>query len=155
MADGLYETDFYLWTQRQAELLRRRDAGANALEWDNLAEEIETLGRSEQAACESQITNILLHFLKLHLVADRQPERHWRAEIKAFRIGLRRHLSPSLRARLPAELDSIYADARALFDLQFETDQVLASPPEASPWTFEDILGRGEDWTPAAYAASS
>ena len=41
-----YETDFYDWTKAQADTLRRR--AANELDWDNLAEEIETLGRSER-----------------------------------------------------------------------------------------------------------
>ena len=36
----LYDTDILLWSEQQAELLRRR--AANALDWDNLAEEIGT-----------------------------------------------------------------------------------------------------------------
>lgn len=149
MADGLYETDLYAWTQHQARVLRERGAGSNTLEWDNLAEEIETLGRSEAASCESHITNILLHFLKLHLVQDRQPKRYRRAEIKAFRIGLKRHLSPSLRARLQNGIEPLYADARSLFVLQFEEGELISPAPETYPWTFDDILGRGDDWVPA------
>ena len=41
----LYDTDILLWSEQQAELLRRR--AANALDWDNLVEEVEAVGRSE------------------------------------------------------------------------------------------------------------
>ncbi|MDZ4759984.1 MAG: DUF29 domain-containing protein [Alphaproteobacteria bacterium] len=148
MADGLYDTDFYQWTRQQADLLRSRDAASNALDWERLAEEIEDMGKSEAHACESHISSVLLHFLKLHLVRDRQPERHWRVEIKSFRIALRRRLSPSLEARLVGQIASLYADALALFVLQFEPDQLIAPAPDDSPWSFEDVLGRGEDWLP-------
>ena len=36
-----YESDLYEWTKEQADALRRR--ASNALDWDNLAEEIESL----------------------------------------------------------------------------------------------------------------
>jgi hypothetical protein len=48
MADDLYDRDFYVWTREQAQALRARRAGANDLDWDRLAEEIEDVG-SEQA----------------------------------------------------------------------------------------------------------
>lgn len=46
MADDLYDRDFFLWTREQAQALRARQAGANDLDWDRLAEEIEDVGRS-------------------------------------------------------------------------------------------------------------
>ena len=45
-----YDTDILTWSERQADLLRRVGAGeaVNArIDWDNVAEEIESLGRSE------------------------------------------------------------------------------------------------------------
>jgi hypothetical protein len=148
MADRLYETDFPEWTRQQAALLRQRSSGANALDWDRLAEEIEDMGRSEARACESHITSILLRFLKLSLVIDRQLERHWRREVAAFRIGLGKQLSPSLRSSLPAAMQSLYADAAKLFALEFEPEQLVSPAPEVFPWSFEDVLGRGQDWLP-------
>ena len=50
MAD-LYEDDILLWSERQAELLRRRAAGELVndaeLDWPNIAEEIEDVGKSQ------------------------------------------------------------------------------------------------------------
>ena len=47
-SDSLYERDFFLWTQQQAEALRKaaREGSNLPLDWENLAEETESLGRS-------------------------------------------------------------------------------------------------------------
>ena len=50
----LCETDILLWSEQQAELLHRRSA--NALDWDNLAEEIEGVGLNELHAVMSHLT---------------------------------------------------------------------------------------------------
>jgi uncharacterized damage-inducible protein DinB len=57
-----YDTDFYQWTQQQADLLRQ--GALSALDRENLAEEIESMGKSGQRAVESYLRNILLHLLK-------------------------------------------------------------------------------------------
>lgn len=57
-----YESDLYEWTREQADALRRR--AANELDWDNLAEEIESLGTSNQDQIESRLENLILHLLK-------------------------------------------------------------------------------------------
>ena len=52
-----YDTDILLWSERQAELLRRRAAGElvndTELDWSNIAEEIEGVGRSQLHAVKS------------------------------------------------------------------------------------------------------
>lgn len=55
----LYETDFYGWTQRQADTLRNRNM--DELDFDNLIEEIESMGRSEKRELESRIELLLMH----------------------------------------------------------------------------------------------
>jgi uncharacterized protein DUF29 len=55
----LYEDDILLWSEQQAEALRRR--AANEIDWDNIAEEVEALGRSERNAVESHLQQALLH----------------------------------------------------------------------------------------------
>ncbi len=58
-----YETDFYAWTQQQADQLRSlRPAG---FDWANLAAEIEDLGKSQKQRIESNLVIVLLHLLKL------------------------------------------------------------------------------------------
>jgi hypothetical protein len=57
-----YEADFFAWTQEQARLLRGRDA--RGLDWENLAEEIDSMGRRDRRELESRLRLILHHLLK-------------------------------------------------------------------------------------------
>ena len=60
--DSLYETDFYAWATRQAALLR---AGRlDAADIEHIAEEIDSMGRSEKRELVSRLTVVLLHLLK-------------------------------------------------------------------------------------------
>ena len=63
----LYEQDFVLWTKQQAAGLRRAKGSNLLLDWENLAEEIESLGRSDRRELRSQITRVLRHLLKLEV----------------------------------------------------------------------------------------
>ncbi|WP_240540028.1 DUF29 domain-containing protein [Salinarimonas soli] len=103
--DSLYETDFFRWTQEQAERLRRAGAErVNApLDWENLAEEIESLGRRDRREATSLLSLILIHLVKLAHSPRSEPRRGWIKELRAFRKRLDRVLrdSPSLAARVP------------------------------------------------------
>jgi uncharacterized protein DUF29 len=59
---GDYEADFFAWTQGQAQILRAR--ATLGLDWDNLAEEIESMGRRDRRKLESRFRRILHHLLK-------------------------------------------------------------------------------------------
>ena len=82
---SLYETDFYSWTRDQAAALRRRDAAA--IDWDNVIEEIETLGRSERSAWTNTAARAVEHMLKIQHWegASESALRHWMAEIRNWR----------------------------------------------------------------------
>ncbi len=136
-----YESDLYEWTKAQADALRRR--ASNELDWDNLAEEIETLGRSNRHQIDSRIENLVLHLLKWKY----QPESRcgsWRSSIREARHRLRRLLNenPSLRS-YPAEyLPEAYAISR-----DYALDQTgLYHLPDACPWTIEQVLA--DDFLP-------
>ncbi len=64
-----YDADIVEWSERQAALLRRRAAGElinNAdLDWPNIAEEIESVGRSERLSLASHIRTVIEHLAKL------------------------------------------------------------------------------------------
>ena len=53
MSEASYKDDVLAWSRAQAAALRRRDAGHDVLDWDNLAEEIEDVGNSILWGCES------------------------------------------------------------------------------------------------------
>ncbi|MGK7927463.1 MAG: DUF29 domain-containing protein, partial [Spirulina sp.] len=57
-----YNSDFYGWTQQQAQLLRNKKV--NQIDWDRIAEEIEDMGRSEKRQLASRLEVLIMHLLK-------------------------------------------------------------------------------------------
>jgi hypothetical protein len=140
MTTPTYETDFYQWTQTQAAALRQKDVAA--LDLDNLAEEIESLGRSDRRAITHQLERLLLHLLKwIYQPQERARRgRSWRGSVRQARQAIAELIeeSPSLHD-LPAErLPRAYARARG--QAMDQTGLPLATFPEACPWTPEQAL---------------
>ena len=130
-----YETDLAMWAKQQAELLRRR--AANEIDWDNLADEIEAVGRSERREIRSRLEVLLVHMLKWRFQPDLRSN-SWRASIRDARTELDRVLedNPSLRS-LPAEsLPKVYASARA----KALDETGLYHLPETCEWSAEQVL---------------
>jgi hypothetical protein len=100
--DELYDRDFFRWTQEQAAALRRAKGSNLPLDWENLAEEVESLGKSQRAELNSQIRRILRHLFKLGAFAAADPRAGWRATIRDARAEIEELLetSPSLRREL-------------------------------------------------------
>src|SRR5689334_18271963 len=62
LADSLYECDFFAWTQDRAAKLR---AGSHAeIDWENVAEEIDSLGRRERRDIRERLRTLLVLLLK-------------------------------------------------------------------------------------------
>ena len=101
MGKPLYERDFVRWTAEQTRALHQAaHAGSNLpLDWDNLAEEIESLGRAQRHQLASRIGTILEHLLKLQASAAAAPRQGSEATIIRERGRIRRLLrdSPSLQ----------------------------------------------------------
>ncbi|KPN72661.1 DUF29 domain-containing protein [Neisseria sp. 83E34] len=133
-----YETDFAAWAAEQAGLLR---AGlVNNIDFRNLAEEIEDMGKSEQRALESRLQVLICHLLKWKFQPERQGN-SWKATIKEQRLKIKRLLaeSPSLKSRLEdSEFCSdvwSYGVAAALRETELES-----TFPEQAIWSMADIL---------------
>lgn len=148
---SLYDADFFAWTEAQAAALRRREAGANALDYGLLAEEIEGLGREQLRACVSLRTQILAHFLKREHNAHDAPAAGWRREIVQFRRELEDRLTRSLAAKVKALLPWCSAKAVRRAAVAFAADEPETTPefPDVCAYSWDDILGRGAEWTPA------
>ncbi|MEI8393733.1 MAG: DUF29 domain-containing protein [Rhodospirillaceae bacterium] len=137
MVSSLYEQDFYAWANQQAALLR---AGQLSLaDIDHIAEEIESMGKTEKRELVNRLAVLLMHMLKWSF----QPEGRctsWRLTIKEQRRELIDHLSdnPSLKARLPEAIESGYA--RAQLSAARETSLPEATFPPACPWSFEQLM---------------
>src|SRR5229473_6743565 len=107
-ADELYEQDFFLWAKEQAAALRLAKNSNLPLDWENLAEEIESLGKSDRRELKSQIRRILRHLLKLEASPAMEPRAGWRSTILDARTEIDDVLrdSPSLRR----EIDGLVAE---------------------------------------------
>ena len=146
---SLYEDDFYAWTQKQAELLRRGPGAANQLDVELIAEEIEDLGRSELHACQSLCEHIIEHLLKLEYSGLDEPANHWRREVTEWRLQLERKSTRSIVAKL--DLPDRYRYALRLLRY-FENDipGFMSRVPAECPYSLDQILGSAEeDWFPA------
>jgi hypothetical protein len=134
-AKPLYDTDILLWSEQQADLLRQRSA--NALDWDNLAEEIGDVGRSQLHAVESHLILALLHDLKAEAWPLSRDVEHWRAEARGHRDDARRHFTPSMVQRL--DVEKLYHQARRRMPAKL--DETLPLPvPDTCPATLAELL---------------
>lgn len=143
MTNITYRNDFYAWTQEQAALLKEEEF--TEVDWQNLIEEIESMGRSEQKELESRLSLIIMHLLKMQYQPQRRG-RSWATTIAIQCIDLRRHLrkNPSLRAQLAEAIADIYPDA--VQKAAIETRLPSSIFPIDCPWTVEEILDK--DWLP-------
>jgi hypothetical protein len=143
-----YESDYYAWTQTQAEILRRLKTADNQLDREHIAEEIEDLGRSERFACEAFVERIIEHLLKLDFSGLAEPSGHWRKELRNFRYELARRMTPSIERLLRESLASRYAKGRAdASDLDEEIAGFSRRLPEECPYSFEQITS---EWLPSS-----
>ncbi len=139
MAD--YNSDILEWSERQAALLRRRAAGdlvnEAELDWPNIAEEIEDVGRSELHRVESLLVQALRHMLKAEAWPQSRDAPSWRADAIDFRQQARRRFAPSMRPKI--DVAGLYVDARRALP---ETMHGLPPLPiQSEVPTLDDLLG--------------
>jgi hypothetical protein len=134
-----YDRDFYSWSLEQARLVR---AGRwEAVDRDNVAEEIESLGREQFNKLESALRVLMLHMLKW----DHQPaarSRSWVLSIETQRLEVADILSdnPGLKPRVAEAVARGYRKAR--IEAAKETGLEKTAFPEACPYSFDDIASR-------------
>jgi hypothetical protein len=149
----LYEDDFAAWAQQQAEALRAAARGSSnqLLDWENLAEEIESLGTSQRSALASHIMRIIQHLVKLEYSSAVGPRNGWRRTIRVARVQAQRRVTdnPSLRPELGQFVEDEIGRGieLAIADLEEhgEIDEVEANVLRRARYTEEQVLG---DWFP-------
>jgi Domain of unknown function DUF29 len=134
-----YEHDFYSWLMEQARHLR--DGRFEALDCDNLAEEIESLGREQFNKLVSALRVLMAHILKWdHQAALRS--RSWVLSIQEQRIEIADVLddNPGLKPRLPEAIARAYRRARieAAKETGLEEDKF----PVVCPYAFDELITR-------------
>src|SRR6516165_10536230 len=98
----LYDTNVLLWSEQQAALLRRLAAGERVnqqIDWENVVEEIESVGSEQLHAVESLLMQALAHMAKAEGWPSSRDAPHWRAEARRFRIDATARFAPSMRQR--------------------------------------------------------
>lgn len=139
---GLYEQDYALWLEEQARLLRAGRLEDADLE--NIAEELEDMGRSQQRELRSRLRVLIAHLLK----RDRQPDRRarsWERTILTQRQEIHDLLaqSPSLRRTLDLAANEAYPAAVKLAAL--DTGRSARTFPPELPYDLARILGADEE----------
>jgi hypothetical protein len=145
MPDDLYGRDVLAWVEAQADLLRRLRDGERinaAVDWPNLIEEVQDLGRAELHAVESLLVQALVHLLKSHAWPD-GPVRHWSAEVIGFLAGARRRFTPFMRQRLA--FGELYRDARAQVAADEFDDASFGGLPLDCPFSLPDLVADPTD----------
>ncbi len=133
----LYETDFWAWTQEQANLLRHHQW--TKLDLPNLIEEIESLGRKERQELRNRLSVLIGHLLKWEYQPDLR-SRSWLNTIRVQRIDTFELLeeNPSLKSYLEEVQEKAYIKGIALATL--ETNLPVKTFPQDCPYMLEDIL---------------
>ena len=143
-SSAAYDEDFYAWTQAQARAIRRAGAERNnaPIDWENVAEEIESMGRSEWSEIDSRLTVLVTRLLKWICCPELLGHcgRQWRLTINEQRKMLRKRLkqSPSLRPVAEECFAEIYAEARE--DAAIEAEVALSRFPVDAPFTLDQAL---------------
>ena len=150
MDKPLYEQDFFRWTEEQARALRAAASmRVNApLDWENLAEEIESLGRSDRRELASRIQAVIEHLMKLQASSAADPRRGWATTVRRERAAIRRLLndSPSLRGAVPGMIAEAVADARANVADELAAHGESSSLLQSLIYTEDQVTG---DWFPS------
>jgi len=138
-----YEEDFYAWIQEQAKLLRSGQFAR--VDVENVAEELESMGRSDKREIDSRLEVLLMHLLKWHIqVRQRSPG--WSGTIREQRRRIAKLLreSPSLRPVLPHLIPEAYMEARDKASQETGLPEVMF--PVECPFTPDQIMA--EDFLP-------
>ena len=135
MNSTTHEQDFYAWTQEQSQLLKTGQL--HQIDWQNIAEEIEDMGRSEIRQLDSRLELLIVHLLKWQFQPNLR-SRSWQLTIKEQRLRLSKLLqkNPSLQPNLTEAIEDVYP----LATLSAERETGLSLFPEICPYTLSEIL---------------
>jgi hypothetical protein len=137
-----YDQDFALWVEENIVLLKAKNY--DAVDWDNLIEEVEGLTRSDKRELENRLITLFEHALKRRYVSLPDCYRGWEVTLKRTQKQLRRVLkdSPSLRNYFVSIIEECYQDA--LINMRDEYDAIF---PDRLPFSGDiDQLLTEEFW---------
>ena len=132
-----YNKDFYAWLMKNADLLRQHKF--NEVDIEHIAEELESMGKSEKRELTNRLTVLLTHLLKWKFQSALR-SRSWKNTILTQRIDILELLedSPSLKYELEERVVTAYEKAK--LSAEDETGMDKNNFPETCPFTFEQLL---------------
>lgn len=136
-----YDTDILLWSEHQAELLRRLAAGEplnTTPDWANIVEEIESVGKSDLRSVESYLELALVHWLKINGWPKSVAVPHWRSEMCRFQGEAARRFAPSMRQHL--DLSKLWRRAIKIVPETMAGEPPAAPPPTDCPFTLDELI---------------
>jgi hypothetical protein len=148
----LYDDDIVTWAEQQAAALRelaRKPELSNVVDWENLIEEVECLGRSEWKGVESQLINALAHILKGFCDPGSPSRGPWAIETGNFLQEARKDFRSSMRQKI--DIDGVWSGAfeRASRELLTYKRRIPPSIPARSPFTLDELLAKSFDYESA------
>ncbi len=120
--EKLYDLDFNLWIEKVKQKIQERDF--IDMDWDNLLDEIDDMGKSEKRSLESYLQRLIEHTLKLQYWQEERKRnyRHWQAEVANFRNQINRLLkrNPSFKNYMTEIYPEIFSEVIQIRSLEFE-----------------------------------
>ncbi len=140
MPDGLYDTDLLAWSREQADRLRRVAKGerVNDLDWANVIEEIESVGRSDMRAVRSLFERAIEHALKVVAWPNERAVEHWTDETWNFLSQARSRFERSMMQHF--DLADLYGQAvRDVRRVARTYDATPRPTPAEPPFTLDEL----------------
>jgi len=135
--ESLYDQDFYQWALKEADLMRQ--GRLSEIDVENIAEELESMGKSQKRELISRLAVLIMHLLKCQY----QPKLRigsWIETIGTQRMDIQLLIddSPSLKH----EIDAVMTRAYSLAVVKFENETGISkkSFPSTSPYTFDHVM---------------
>jgi hypothetical protein len=146
---SLYDADIVTWADTQAELLRalsQRPDLSNAVDWENVIEEIETVGRTETRVITSAIRQIFIHLIKCWAEPDSPASRHWRAELVMFHATILADYTASMAQKI--DLNAIWklSSREAQKSLDVYDVPLPGGIPQICPYTLLEIIAQNPNF---------
>lgn len=138
----LYDSDFFAWLQQQAAAIRAGDW--DAIDRENLAEEIESITRHDSGELRKHLDHLLVWFLAwVYAPAMRDDHPHWYVRVESLRCEIETIVDvwPHLTQRVATALPKAYVRGREV--ASEETGLPLETFPQTCPWAPEQVIRHG------------
>jgi len=141
----LYDDDLETWAELQVEALRRLAATpgpwTNAVDVENVIEEIESFGASERRAVESLLANAFAHALKIIADPSSLSIEQWRRDVRLFLSNAQARIRPAMRSRI--DMDEVWTEACGQAEAALDAfDRTLPQLSARCPFTFDEVMDR-------------